>query len=63
MRSLHDLTLRPRRWSRALALALVLPLAGCATGTGNRTRRPRRAPRRYARDQQARRRAGEVALG
>ncbi|MET8819347.1 alpha/beta hydrolase family esterase [Streptomyces rochei] len=34
MRSLHDLTLRPRRWSRALALALVLPLAGCATGDG-----------------------------
>ncbi|MBQ0916117.1 PHB depolymerase family esterase [Streptomyces sp. RM99] len=34
MRSLHDLTLRPRRGSRALALALVLPLAGCATGDG-----------------------------
>ncbi|MDV6289053.1 hypothetical protein R2F25_18315 [Streptomyces sp. UP1A-1] len=34
MRSLHDLTLRPRRWSRALALALVLPLVSCATGDG-----------------------------
>ncbi|MFC7880655.1 alpha/beta hydrolase family esterase [Streptomyces sp. NPDC057376] len=31
MRSLRDLPSRPRRWPGALALALVLPLAGCAT--------------------------------
>ncbi|AKZ56932.1 Secreted protein [Streptomyces ambofaciens ATCC 23877] len=30
MRSLRDLTLRPRRWPGALALVLALPLAGCA---------------------------------
>ncbi|MGW8062245.1 alpha/beta hydrolase family esterase [Streptomyces ziwulingensis] len=30
MRSLRYLTLRPRRWPGALALVLVLPLAGCA---------------------------------
>ncbi|MFC8869985.1 alpha/beta hydrolase family esterase [Streptomyces sp. NPDC057148] len=31
MRSLRDLPSRPRRWPGALALALLLPLAGCAT--------------------------------
>jgi polyhydroxybutyrate depolymerase len=34
MRSLRDLSLGARRWPGALALALVVPLAGCATGSG-----------------------------
>ncbi|MFB6554689.1 alpha/beta hydrolase family esterase [Streptomyces sp. NPDC056405] len=34
MRSFRDLSLRPRRWPAALALAL--PLAGCATESGGR---------------------------
>ncbi|MFJ7237890.1 alpha/beta hydrolase family esterase [Streptomyces olivaceus] len=32
MRSSRDLASRARRWPAALALALLLPLAGCATG-------------------------------
>ncbi|MFJ8189970.1 alpha/beta hydrolase family esterase [Streptomyces sp. NPDC096094] len=36
MRSFRDLSLRPRRWPAALALALALPLAGCATESGGR---------------------------
>jgi polyhydroxybutyrate depolymerase len=34
MRSFRDLALGARRWPGALALALVLPLAGCATDSG-----------------------------
>ncbi|WP_328658441.1 alpha/beta hydrolase family esterase [Streptomyces sp. NBC_00334] len=34
MRSFRDLALRARRWPGAFALALVLPLAGCATDSG-----------------------------
>lgn len=35
MRFFHDPALRPRLWPGALALALVLPLAGCATESGS----------------------------
>ncbi|AQS68569.1 PHB depolymerase family esterase [Streptomyces pactum] len=40
MRSFRDLSPGPRRWPAALALALVLPLAGCAAESG----RPDAAP-------------------
>ncbi|GGQ29742.1 alpha/beta hydrolase family esterase [Streptomyces mutabilis] len=35
MRSLRELSPGARRWPAALALALVVPLAGCATGSGS----------------------------
>ncbi|MFE0800531.1 alpha/beta hydrolase family esterase [Streptomyces sp. NPDC058812] len=45
MRSFRDLSLRPCRWPAALALALTLPLAGCATESGSREPgRPDSAP-------------------
>ncbi|MFE1024615.1 alpha/beta hydrolase family esterase [Streptomyces sp. NPDC058818] len=45
MRSFPDLSSGPRRWPAALALALTLPLAGCATESGSReSGRPDSAP-------------------